>query len=156
MNFSILYVWQGGGLDTHGTTPVPWGPLRCLIYGTIQVTIKQDGRFVCQTKSYKAAMLQEFLYFFYAFQCYESLETNTIIFVHFSLLIDSIFNYAINSSRQHSVEWQDDKQIMKWKEYISSRSLINLLQPELNAQGTLQKTQDINGHPLFCILSQLL
>jgi len=43
---------------------VTWGPLRCHIYGTTQVAIKQDGRFmfVIHTQSYKAAMLQEFLY----------------------------------------------------------------------------------------------
>jgi hypothetical protein len=74
-----------------------------------------------------------------------------IITVHYSLLIDSIFKYAISSSRQNSVEWEDDKQIMKWKEYISSWSLINPLEPESNVQGILQKTQDVNDHPLFCM-----
>jgi len=54
-------------------------------------------------------------------------------------------------AQDNSVEWQDDKQIMKWKEYTSSRSLINPLEPESNAQGTLQKTQDVNDHPLFCM-----
>jgi len=95
-------------------------------------------------------MLQEFLYIL----CLPMLRiscTIRIITVHFSLLIDSIFNYAISSSRQHSVEWHNDKQIMKWKEYMCSWSLINPLGPESNAQGTLQKTQDVNDHPLFCM-----
>lgn len=61
-----------------------------------------------------------------------------------------MFNDAISNSRLHSVERQNDKQIMKWKEYISSWCLINPLEPELSAQLTLQKTQDLNGHPLFC------
>lgn len=140
MNFSILCL--GGG------------PLRCHIYGTIQVAIKQDGRFVCLSYIHRAKKLQccKNLCTSYAFQCLEYLILLVLIItVHFSLLIDSIFNYAISSSRQHSVEWHDDKQIMKWKEYMCSWCLINPLGPESNAQGTLQKTQDVNDHPLFCM-----
>jgi len=40
---------------------------------------------------------------------------------------------------------------MKWREYMSSWSLINPLKPESNAQSTLQKTEDVNDHPLFCM-----
>jgi len=34
---------------------------------------------------------------------------------------------------------------------MSSWSLINPLKPESNAQSTLQKAQDVNDHPLFCM-----
>ena len=44
--------------------------------------------------------------------------------------------------------WQANNEMER---IYSSGSFTNPLEPESNAQGTLQKTQDVNDHPLFCM-----